>query len=126
MICHKYQLGRSHQNIDIFERLKFGPISIQLQRRRITFIGHCWRSLDRRKDQAQNPITDLLFWEVERGKLKCGGQRSNYRKILLKETKDVCATKEELCEVMLDRVRWKKEINKIIKQSNINYKRSLK
>ena len=113
------------KNIDIFERLKFEPISIQLQRRRLTFLGHCWRSLDR-KDQAQNPITDLLFWEVERGKLKCGGQRSNYRKILLKETKDVCATKEELCEVMLDRVRWKKEIKKITEKSFINHKTSLK
>ena len=125
MICHKYQLGRSHQNIDIFERLKFGPISIQqLQRRRLTFIGHCRRSLDRRKDQAQNPITNLLFWEVERSKLKCGEQRSSiYIKILLKETN---CTKEELCEAMLNRERWKKEINKKIKQSNINYKRSLK
>jgi hypothetical protein len=109
------------KNIDLFKSLKLEPISIQLQRRRLTFVGHCWRSLER-KDQAPNPITDLLFWEIEDSKRKCGGQRSNYRKLLIKESK---CTKEELYELMLDRNSWKIQINKIIKQSTSDYYKSL-
>ena len=103
------------KNIDLFKSLKLEPISIQLQRRRLTFVGHCWRSLER-KDQAPNPITDLLFWEIEDSKRKCGGQRSNYRKLLIKESK---CTKEELYELMLDRNSWKIQINKIIKKTQV-------
>ena len=109
------------KNIDLFEKLKIEPISIQLQRRRLIFIGHCWRSIDR-KDQAPNPVTDLIFWKAN-GTGKRGKPRSNYRKIFIQESE---CTEDDLISIMRDRTLWGIQIEKIIKSSISNHNKSLK
>jgi hypothetical protein len=89
-------------NASIFAELQIKPASTQLQKQRLTFVGHCWRS----PESAPQPVSKLLFWRAN-GPYK-RGRRSNFVDLLLKETG---RTEEELKQAMSNRKEWALLVN---------------
>ena len=62
---------------------KLRPVSERLKDRRLTFLGHCWRSQDPTTGAPQ-PISDVMFWTPQ-SKLKVGRPSDNYLTILKRD-----------------------------------------
>ena len=91
-------------NAAMYNKFKTQPISLTLLQRRLTFVGHCYRS----GETAYQPISDILLWNYSKCfpliKMK-KGNRSNFRKQLLSSIRyDV----EPLQDLMANRDKWSK------------------
>jgi hypothetical protein len=85
-------------NAEIFEANNLQPITNILRRRRLTFVGHCYRSFE----SAPQPIMDVLFFSLRGTRTR--GNRSNYRKLLSEET---LLDETSLQNAMLNRDYWR-------------------
>ena len=90
-------------NLGYKHKLRF--ISERLRERRLTFLGHCWRSRNI-ETGAPQPISDVMFWTCP-GKQKVGRPRNNFISILKRDLKfDDEADVEEFQVLMDDRDLW--------------------
>jgi hypothetical protein len=90
-----------HWKDHVTNAIVFGDIpsaSTTVKLRRLTFLGHCWRS----QQSALQPVSDLLFWNHSGTRRK--GSRANFVKILARDTD---RTTDELKSDMNDRPHWK-------------------
>ena len=85
-------------NAEIFELNNLQPIATTLRRRRLTFVGHCYRCFE----SAPQPIMDVLFFSLKGTRTR--GNRSNYRKLLSEET---LLDETSLQNAMLNRDYWR-------------------
>jgi len=89
---------------------KLKPISVRLLKRKMEFLGHCYRS----QEYSNQPVADLMFWDhiqMTGGKRKRGGQKANFVYTLMNELDldhDV-----DVKNLMLDRKNWKKRVRYI-------------
>jgi hypothetical protein len=89
-------------NIALYRDLEL--ISIVLKRRRIKFVGHCFRS----QNSAPQPISDILFFDLPQFKSsKRGAKPNNYQKQLLNDCDRDLSEITQLKKDMLDRDIWK-------------------
>ena len=85
-------------NAEIFEANNLQPITTTLHRRRLIFVGHCYRSFE----SAPQPIMDVLFFSLQGTCTR--GNRSNYRKLLSEET---LLDETSLQNAMLNQDYWR-------------------
>ena len=85
-------------NAEVYASNHLQPIATVLRRRRLTFVGHCYRCFD----SAPQPIMDVLFFTMKGTRNR--GNRSNYRKLLSEET---LLDETSLQNAMLDRDYWR-------------------
>ena len=95
-------------NAEIFAEHHIQPISTVLKRRRLTFVGHCWRS----SATARQPISDVLLLQLAGSRTKGSGRRSNFRKLLVVEAN--CTDESEVATKMDNRDEWRKYVNRIV------------
>ena len=93
-------------NVEVYQNIQ--PVTTVLLKRRLSFIGHCWRS----PQSARQPIPNLIFWEGTGKKRRGGANCSNYRKLL---TVDAGLTEETLQCMMLDRSTLRTYVNRLCK-----------
>ena len=76
-------------------------ISNVVRKRRLRFIGHCWRG-------EQQTLQQLLLWEPTHGNRGRGRPCKTYLDQLYNDTN---MEREELATAMQDRVKWRKIVN---------------
>ena len=93
---------RDHMtNIELYRYIT--PISARLRDHHLCFSGHCWRS-------KSEIISQMLFWELSRGKRTRGRPAMTYIDQL---EKDTCLPRQELPKIMEDRTEWIKLVKSV-------------
>jgi hypothetical protein len=103
-------------NAALFKKFHTQPISITLLQRRLSFVGHCFRSTG----AAYQPINELLFWNPTFLGSRKRGRRINYRKQLLADCEDLTTDEEFLKTRMESRADWSKFIQSFSKEFSNN------
>lgn len=92
-----YGTSRKHKN-----KLRF--VSERLRERRLTFLGHCWRSRNP-ETGAPQLISDVMFWKCP-GTLKVGRPADNFLSVLAHDIKIDKENVKTIQSLMDDRVDW--------------------
>ena len=78
------------------------PISMRLQERRLTWLGHCWRS----QESARQPVSDVMFWQSS-SKRKIGRPSDTFISVLKRDMQvDQETDISTIKELMNDRDTW--------------------
>jgi Reverse transcriptase (RNA-dependent DNA polymerase) len=110
----RYALGYKWNDFISNEKLyavaKLKPISAELLKRKMVFLGHCYRS----QEYSNQPVADLLFWDhikLTGSKRRQGGQKANFVYTLMNELD--LDHDDDVKNLMLDRKNWKKRVRNI-------------
>jgi hypothetical protein len=97
-------------NVLVFKDLP--KISDRLRIRRLTFIGHCYRS----GESAPQPITDVLFFKCHPELKRKRGNYSNYIRLLHTDMGPKFNDEQVLKDNISDREHWRKLIHNLPKK----------
>ena len=92
-----YGTSRKYKN-----KLRF--VSERLRERRLTFLGHCWRSRNP-ETGAPQLISDVMFWKCP-GTLKVGRPTDNFISVLAQDIKIDKENISTIQSLMDNRVDW--------------------